>query len=145
MSNSCKTFGQPRETYNLLFCSFCKKQLDILQKFLENFFLGCSIVLAIMGIVCSLMISGRLYRLKEISLLPKTLGTLEKSWWLKKILEKNFQDAQNISGSFGIYLPNNVGHIRNVTNFQFYSQKCWALWKIPMIQIIIIIIRQFGN
>jgi hypothetical protein len=50
---------------------------------------------------------------------------------LKKILIQNFQDAQNISGSFGIHLPNNVGHIRKVSNFQFYSQKCWALWKNP--------------
>jgi hypothetical protein len=36
-------------------------------------------VLAIMGILCSLIISGKLHRLKEISLLPKKLGTLEKS------------------------------------------------------------------
>jgi hypothetical protein len=50
---------------------------------------------------------------------------------LKKILIKNFHDVQNTSSSFGIYLPNNVGHIRNITNFQFYSQKCWALWKNP--------------
>jgi hypothetical protein len=36
-------------------------------------------VLAIMGILCSLIILGKLYRLKEISLLPKILGILEKS------------------------------------------------------------------
>jgi hypothetical protein len=36
-------------------------------------------VLAIMGILCSLIISGKLCKLKEISLLPKNLGTLEKS------------------------------------------------------------------
>jgi hypothetical protein len=81
-------------------------------------------LLAIMGILCNLIISGRLYRLKEISLLPKKLGTLEKSSCLKKILIKHFQDVQYILGNFGIYLPNNVGHIRNVTNFQLYSQKC---------------------
>jgi hypothetical protein len=46
-------------------------------------------------------------------------------------LIKNFEDAQNTSGSFGIYLPNNVRHIRNVTNFLFCSQKCWALGKNP--------------
>jgi hypothetical protein len=47
-------------------------------------------VLAIMGILCNLIISGRLYRLKEISLLPKNLGTFGKIRMLEKNSNKKF-------------------------------------------------------
>jgi hypothetical protein len=47
-------------------------------------------VLAIMGILCSLIISGKLHRLKEISLLPKKIGHFGKILMLEKNLIKNF-------------------------------------------------------
>jgi len=73
-------FGQLSETYKCIFSSCCQKQLGTLQKFPENFIVGwVEFVLATLGILCSLIISGKLHRLKEISLLPKNLGTLEKS------------------------------------------------------------------
>jgi hypothetical protein len=47
-------------------------------------------VLEIMGILSSLIISGKLYRLKEISLLPKKIGHFRKILMFEKDSNKKF-------------------------------------------------------
>jgi hypothetical protein len=49
----------------------------------------------------------------------------------EKNSDKKFPRCSKHFRCFGIYLPNDVGHIRNLKKFRFYSQKCWALWKYP--------------
>jgi hypothetical protein len=64
---------------NLFFPHAAKNNWALCRNFLRILLLDARIFFATMGILCSLIISGKLYSLKEISILPKNLGTLEKS------------------------------------------------------------------
>jgi hypothetical protein len=77
--NYAKYLGSLMKLTNLFFPHAAKNNWTLCRNFLRILLLDARICLAIMGILCSLIISGKLYRLKEISLLPKKLGTLEKS------------------------------------------------------------------
>jgi hypothetical protein len=57
-------------------------------------------VLDIMGISCSLIISGSLYRLKEISLLPKKIEHSGKILMLEKNSDKFFPRCLKHFGQF---------------------------------------------
>jgi hypothetical protein len=53
-----------------------------------------------MGILCSLIISGRLYRLKEISLLPQKIGHSGKTLMPEKNSDKKFPRCLKHFGQF---------------------------------------------
>jgi hypothetical protein len=71
------------------------------------------------------------YKFIFSSCCQKQLGTLQKfpENLLKFFLIKHFQDAQNISGSFGIICTIMLGILETLNFLKFCSQKCEALWK----------------
>ncbi len=126
--NHAKHLGSLRKFTIYFFSHFAKNNWAFCKNILKIIFLDARICFGHYGNFMQPDNFGQVIQIERNFTFAQKFGHLGKILMFKKISNKTFLGCSINFRQFW-NLPNNVGHIINVTNFQFCSQKCQALSK----------------